>query len=455
MPDVNIDVYDKRLNRRKLKAEAGTTLFQALGDAGIYFDANCGGRGSCGLCRVLVNGRRVKSCSYILREDCKVVLPFSFRQKVHSVVMNSHDLKVPESDSSAPLCVCVDLGTTTIGMVLTSEDHDIFARAGIINSCTKYGSDIASRITFCKDSAGRKAVQQSLLSDLKKGIGSMEDQVKISIPDNIPVYVTGNTAMLHMLCGLDPTSIGEYPFTPERLEFDEFKVPGIGMIICLPCASGYIGSDVTAGAFYHRLHHRSLPTLLIDLGTNGEMILADRNHMLATSTASGPAFERVLKGSEGLRILSDMLHKGYIDSHGTLEDAFAESGIHVSSGDTDVLLTQDDIRSLQLAKAAVRAGTDILCSRFGCEVADVHEVLLAGGFGYFLDVNDAVDTGLLPKEFKDITKTVGNSSLEGCIYCHQYMDELREFNRSILSIDLAAEPAFAGTYIRYMDFDNH
>jgi uncharacterized 2Fe-2S/4Fe-4S cluster protein (DUF4445 family) len=323
------------------------------------------------------------------------------------------------------------------------------------NSQRAYGADVASRIQMASTPDGLQTLQGLVLSDIKRGLYELNAR-------EVAVYVTGNTVMLHILAGHSPASIGSYPFTPTHPEYQQMALPDVGTLHLLPCASGYIGSDVTVGAFYYRLHHKTQPCLLLDMGTNGEMILGDRTHMISTSVAAGPAFESMTRHSESLLTLKKLLQSGDMNRHGTLNDTYSENGVTVvgmrqgsalGSAPATATITQDDIRAFQLAKAAVRAGIELLAERFGCALSEIETVYLAGGFGFHLDVESAFFLNLLPDVFRGKLEVVGNSSLNGNIACHEHIEALEQFNESILHVDLSLLPEFQERYVRYMDFE--
>lgn len=472
---IQVSVYDKKVTRRTMEAAKGETLMQLLGRYGVYFDANCGGTGRCRQCEVLVDGIRRKACQYQVKEDCKVVLPFAFSEEFKVVMeekstgqASALDAERPRSssmswrDDNLQYYMCVDLGTTTIGMALVDEKHRTRAQYGCPNAQRSYGSDVGERIRFASTDEGLETLRQLAIADIKKGKIALCKEAEIDDTEGMDIYVSGNTTMLHILAGHSPESIGRYPFVPEHKEAQCIAVPKLGTLHLLPCASGYIGSDVTVGACYYHLHHKEQPTLYIDLGTNGEMLLGDRTHILSASVAAGPAFEQMLKGADALQALAAMRSQGIMDEQGTLTEPFFEQGYHYTSETVagqngkaeriDTIITQDDIRQLQLAKGAVRAGIELICERFGCRIEEIARVYVAGGFGFYLREKDAIALKMFPACFEGKIEVVGNASLHGNIACHNLLKELTNFNDSIVAIDLAKEEHFQECYVLYMNF---
>lgn len=473
---IQVSVYDKKITRRIMEAAKGETLMQLLGRYDVFFDANCGGTGRCHQCKVLVDGVRTKACQYQINRECKVVLPFAF-SKEFKVVMGEeknagqaplleadgmHSSSLPCWEDELQYYICVDLGTTTIGMALVDEKRRIRAQFGCPNAQRSYGSDVGERIRYASTEEGLETLQQLALADIKRGKSALCKEAGSDDTEGVDIYVSGNTTMLHILAGHSPKSIGSYPFIPEHKEAQCIAVPKLGTLHLLPCASGYIGSDVTVGACYYHLHHKEQPTLYIDLGTNGEMLLGDRTHILSASVAAGPAFEQMLKGADALQALAAMREQGIMDEQGTLAEPYFEQGYHYTSeavagqnGDgqrIDTIITQDDIRQLQLAKGAVRAGIELICERFGCRIEEIARVYVAGGFGFFLKEKDAIFLKMFPACFEGKIEVIGNASLHGNIACHNLLKELTDFNDSIVAIDLAKEEYFQECYVSYMSF---
>ncbi len=460
---VQVTVYDKKLKKRDMEALEQENLIHTLGRYGIYFDANCGGHARCRQCEVLVNGVRRRACQCIVKEKCTVVLPFSFDDKMNAVKADSKEAS-KHTDNQNSNCVCVDLGTTTIGFALVDEYGQIISQYGVENSQRAYGADVASRIQYASSKKGLNILRDTVIKDIKNGIEKLLETIGRK-KEEMEVYVSGNTVMLHILNGFSPESIGHFPFTPKHKEAFCHYVEGIGNIHTLPSVSGYIGADVLAGAYYCRLQHKERPHLLLDLGTNGEMILGDRNHVMAASVAAGPAFEKMTRGAEALKLLHSLLKSGKIDSHGTLKDTVKAEAEEFKALDEDKeqtctvkikqkngYITQDSIRALQLAKGAVRAGIEVLCHRFGCGEEDIEEVYIAGGFGFYMDMEDAFALSMLPKEFRGKTKTMGNLSLLSNVKCYKFENELNSFAEQVISIDLANDDNFSKLYVKYMDF---
>ena len=299
--------------------------------------------------------------------------------------------------------VAVDLGTTTIGMYLinavTGEQIGVFVS---LNPQQIHGADVISRISNAN--AGKKEELQALITE------TIENGVKKLVKERTPklIVISGNTVMGHLLMGYDVESLGVYPFKAEHLEQAETAICGIKTIL-MPGISAFIGGDVVSGLYTLGFKDSKEISLLIDLGTNAEMVIGNCDRMLALSAAAGPAFDQKVYGSQLIKAVAQILTEEKADRTGCLADEFFELGC--IAGRT--LVKQEEIRELQKAKAAVAAGITLLAREYGVQLSEIAKVYIAGGLGFYLDLDAAVEIGLFPKEFVGKMEAVGNTSLEG------------------------------------------
>ena len=219
-----------------------------------------------------------------------------------------------------------------------------------------------------------------------------------------------------------------------------------------------MGSDVLAGVLASDMQEKQGVSLLIDLGTNGELVLGNCEKIYACSTAAGPAFEGMLKaegqavwGADIVKCVASLLEEKIMDETGLLKEPYFTEGISIGG----VKLTQEHIRNLQTAKAAIASGIQILMKQFEIEAEAVKNVYLAGVFGYFLDVDAAVKIGLIPKAFRDKTQAVGNSALAGCYAYHldeKAAEKITRIKKLTQVINLAEKEGFAETFVNNMNF---
>lgn len=344
-----------------------------------------------------------------------------------------------------PTLVAVDLGTTTIGMYLinavTGEQMGVFVS---LNPQQIHGADVISRISNAN--AGKKEELQALITE------TIENGVKKLVKERTPklIVISGNTVMGHLLMGYDVESLGVYPFKAEHLEQAETAICGIKTIL-MPGISAFIGGDVVSGLYTLGFKDSKEVSLLIDLGTNAEMVIGNCDRMLALSAAAGPAFDQKVYGSQLIKAVAQILTEEKADRTGCLAEEYFELGC--IAGRT--LVKQEEIRELQKAKAAVAAGITLLAREYGVQLSEIRKVYIAGGLGFYLDLDAAVEIGLFPKEFVGKMEAVGNTSLEGA-YRYGLADaperELKELLSKVRELNLAELEGFEETYINAMNF---
>jgi uncharacterized 2Fe-2S/4Fe-4S cluster protein (DUF4445 family) len=325
-------------------------------------------------------------------------------------------------------------------MALVDVDSNIIANLGVINPQLRFGADVISRIAFAKDDEGVRVLHDCVVGAIYKGIGMMLGEAKVSFEDytGISIRVSGNPTMIQLLNNESPKSIGEYPFVPSIMETVTRNLGVLSNVASLRPASGYIGSDVLVGAYNLGVECVSEPVLFLDLGTNGEMILACNGEIYACSCACGPAFEQALRGDDALRLLRQMLSSGEIDSDGlVLSD--------------NPRLSQDAIRMLQLAKGAIRSAIECMLKECGLVADDISKVYVAGGFGFYMNVDDAVRVGMLPEEFIDKIHVVGNMSLKGNIELKD-VSAYDSFASRVKTLDLANLEGYQDIFMKYISF---
>ncbi len=370
-----------------------------------------------------------------------------------------------ETADEIPTLVAVDLGTTTIGMYLinavTGEQMGVFVS---LNPQQIHGADVISRISNAN--AGKKEELQALITE------TIENGVKKLVKERTPklIVISGNTVMGHLLMGYDVESLGLYPFKAEHLEQAETAICGIKTIL-MPGISAFIGGDVISGLYTLGFKDSKEVSLLIDLGTNAEMVIGNCDRMLALSAAAGPAFDQKVYGSQLIKAVAQILTEEKADRTGCLAEEYFELGC--IAGRT--LVKQEEIRELQKAKAAVAAGIALLAREYGVQLSEISKVYIAGGLGFYLDLDAAVEIGLFPKEFVGKMEAVGNTSLEGAYryglaleqdvkepdhqtdgldYAGQTKPEreLKELLSKVQELNLAELEGFEETYINAMDF---
>jgi uncharacterized 2Fe-2S/4Fe-4S cluster protein (DUF4445 family) len=366
--------------------------------------------------------------------------------------------------------VAVDVGTTSIGVSCFDVETDSqLAYFSFSNPQKIYGADVITRIKSCLDTpSAEKNMSDMLLiklnEALKDNLGEAYNRISC-------LCYSGNTTMQHILRCLPVDGLSKAPFTPVSLEYFECEVAhednkavineaGNVREIFLPGFSAFVGADILAGVECLGMGKNDKYDLLIDLGTNGELVLINNQKGYATSTACGPVFDYgitgAVYGSECIKAIAMCIKRGLIDETGLIREPFFDSGINISD---DITITQEQVRRFQMAKAAIYAGVSCLIAKADIDFEDIENVYISGGLGFYLNVRDAFSVKMLPEELKDKITVLGNTSLEGASRFLMAGD-----NRSLIleeyegirsrteSFELADYEYFQVTYINSMNF---
>jgi len=420
--------------------------------------------------------------------------------------------------------LAIDIGTTTLAVYLAdfSTGKNIAVMSDL-NAQEVFGADVISRIAYTlNDAANTRLLAAKITQQINELCQALARQSGISPADIYLVTLAGNTTMMHLALGLPPGNIAAAPFIPllagplviaaENLNIS--IAPG-GLVESLPSISAYVGADITAAVLACNMDTDDDANLLVDIGTNGEIVLGGRGGFAACSTAAGPAFEgahisgglggipgainsagikdgrlclttiaeeapRGICGSGIVDVLALLLDAGIVDGTGRMltrvqadslekagnslceniidyggEPAFVLVPEEQSASGGAILLTQKDVREIQLAKAAIAAGIDTLMRRRGMMAGDIANLYLAGGFGSYIHKESAIRIGLLPRELADKIKVVGNAAGKGALI-HLLSAEARERCSKICAatdyVELSASPEFMDSYVEKMSF---
>lgn len=434
---------------REMDSEEGIPLQAILRNNGYNIYSPCGGRGRCGKCTVWVSGvGKVLSCRYFPVSDIEIILPGDDEARI--LVRQTEFLEdfqfrpeLSSCHSKAPYGVAIDLGTTTVALYfLNLIDGAIEKVSSFLNPQMIFGADIISRITWCQENeTGLKELRNLITGSINYEVEAFLAEQGLENKNIEKVVVAGNTTMLHLLLGEDPVPIALAPFTPKftsrqvrKGSLSGLKINPDGQLITLPCLSAYVGSDIIAGLAV--LKPLYLNYLFVDIGTNGEIALVKGDTVYSCSAAAGPAFEGAnlscgmaavtgaisgfsddggfqvignaepsgICGSGIVDIVAYLVRKGIVDETGFLNESFV---IHPGR---NIMVTRQDIREIQLAKSAICSGIRILMKRAGMGFEDIGALFLAGGFGNYININSAIDIGLLPSELENRIFAVGNSA---------------------------------------------
>ena len=345
--------------------------------------------------------------------------------------------------------ICTDIGTTTVAMAYIDADGKSLNTHVCLNPQGKFGADVLSRIRAAQDKAALDEMKSSILEVLETGIKKFVRENGLS--GHTDMYVSCNTTMTYLLMGYDPAELGEAPFNAAHITGESFGMKAAGAdisVTVLPGFSAFVGSDIYSGILATGLCESDKYRLLCDLGTNGEIALGNKDHLYVTATAAGPAFEggpcKGIWGADMIHLTSILLKEGYADSTGLLKEPWFTDGIDIGN----VHITQESIRALQLAKAAMNAGITVICKKAGITPDDIESCILSGGFGVHLDPADAAYIGLIPDELIGRCRAGGNTALSGT---YSFAGGKRVAQSPVV-INLAMEEGFNELYTSAINF---
>lgn len=516
IPDTEVVVH-RGAETKTILVKEGESLLDAFIRQEIYISAPCGGKGRCGKCGIQVlNGN-----TWISDEDKKIYseeeLDAGWRLSCCLYPTEELEVSVSQSDESlfeavgetenteesgteeSFYHVAVDIGTTTIAMSLIGgESGKVFHTVTSVNSQRAYGADVISRIQASVDGK-KEELKKSIQKDLQDSMEKLLKETGVSGEDVGKIVIGGNTTMGHLLMGYDCDTLGVFPFTPVNIDFIKGTEEILGTdrfgkkeVILLPGISTYVGGDIVSGMYAYDFTEKEDVCMFIDLGTNGEMGIGNKEKILVTSTAAGPAFEGgnitwgmgsvpgaicsvKLEGTETevktirdeapqgicgtgvVETAAELVREEIVDETGALDEDYFDDGFPLAKtpDGKEIVFTQKDVREIQLAKAAVRAGVETLLLRYGIKKEEVSKVYLAGGFGYKLNTDKAIAIGMIPEEWADRIVAVGNSSLSGA--CKYLKDENGDKTIEKLvsiseEINLSADKEFNEFYMNEMFF---
>ncbi|MBQ9610023.1 MAG: DUF4445 domain-containing protein [Lachnospiraceae bacterium] len=363
--------------------------------------------------------------------------------------------------------LAVDVGTTNINMAFYDTDKEsVVAYTDMPNRQSLYGRDVINRIlTATRDKKFLSVMKDMVVSDIVDAIVNTSKEYDFKADDISAVCLSGNTTMISILLEYDIESLGVSPYkhildksvitSAKELFKDKCVVKPDCKVILTGCVSAFIGGDILSGILYLRLSNK-YNSLLIDLGTNGEIVLNVKGKMYATSAACGPAFEMSLKrqgvyGSSAIDAVALGVKAKIISKEGSLKEEYLESGAKIGN----VHLTSDTVREILLAKAAIATGIEGLTDAAKISYDEVDNIYIAGCFGNYLNIDNAVYIGLIPKAFKDKVNVIGNSSLKGALTIlndNELIDEIDLLKEKIEVVQLVNIADYQDRLLKNMFF---
>jgi uncharacterized 2Fe-2S/4Fe-4S cluster protein (DUF4445 family) len=533
---------------RRIQATEGQTLFQALARAGIQLRSECGGQGVCTKCLVGIQnepgtenhgpvGKDLGSrpSRLVERLACQSEVQGNLAIEIPSTSLAPAEVIIkptlmhrfgPARTTPTPAItragygLAIDLGTTTIAQFLCDLGQGKVLTSGSLrNPQLIFGDDVMSRISsVASDRANVARMQELVVAAVNRSVEALAHQCGIETDDIGKVVVVGNSCMIHLFLGVDPSTMGTYPYQPAFTSARELAAADVGLlklhpearVHTLPLISGFLGCDVVAAAIASDLDLRDDGILMLDVGTNGEVMLNARGDLRAVSCATGPALEGAaishgmhavsgavdairidpVDGSVGYSLIqrnpeeprkaAGICGSGIVSAIAALLKAgvilksgrFSPESNHpnlrrngdgavefvlVSAEETlagvEITLTQQDVRAVQFAKGAILAGITLLCREARLELPQ--RVLMAGAFGTFLNQEDTMTIGMLPRLAENAVETVGNAAGEGAILAvlhGESAERAEEIARRTRVLDLASHSDFHKLFLSALVF---
>jgi len=438
-------------------------------------------------------------------------LPSAISSKNGSITLsihNDHIIDVASGDNTKYLYgAAFDIGTTTVvGFLMDMYSGKIITAKGALNPQQNYGADVLNRARYIMENTkGLEELSSAIHGCINTLLAQLAEEVNIAPSEIMHISVAGNTIMQHIFLNISPESIAMAPFTPMITEGHEIPVSKLNLRInpgaycyILPSIAGYVGGDIVAGLLVTELNKTHRTILFLDIGTNGEIALVHKNKLYACASPAGPTFEgsqikqgmRAEKGAiervslvDGIEIsiiggsiakgicgsgmidmIAELFKTGIIDESGRFQDPellktslLPDVYKAIEKSDEgyqfriapDVVVTQRDVREIQLAKGAIRGGIKTIMKEAGTEIGDLDKILIAGAFGNFIDVYNALTLNIIPNIPVDRIKFIGNTSGAGARICLLNKD-LRNAAQEIADmtryIELSGRPDFQETF---------
>lgn len=513
-----------RPSGQTILADSGTSILDAAASAGIRITSSCGGKGICKKCVVEIGDNDdVLACQYKISSNLIVEIPPASLQKqtrileegldtISKVELDIYKKYLKISVNERVFGLASDIGTTTVVLKLANmKSGECIATESALNPQSSLGDDVISRINFAGTKNGLSRLHNLIIDCFNELTGRLCKKTGIDRKEIFEVCIVGNTTMNHLFLKMPVKGLGVSPYKAYNTDAQQLypaeaglQINPKGNIYSAANIQSFLGSDTTAAALACGIGQTDKKTLLVDIGTNGEVVLGNKTKLLAASCAAGPAFEgaRISRGSraqggaiEAVELKEDDLEvkiigglpadsicgSGLIDAAAVL----AELGIIdpsgrivkpvklsakisqriveedgqpaflLAKGHRDILLTQNDIRQLQLAKAAIRAGIRILQNKIGIDDNDIEQVFLAGAFGNYIRKENAVRIGLLPKLPIERIHFIGNAASSGAIMMllsSKQRDYASKLAKRMEHIETAKERDFEQIFTSQMAF---
>jgi len=450
---------------------------------------------------ISTNLANLKHLSEVLRgSDFKVTVTVAYKDDALDIITIE-----PGDTADTNYGFAFDIGTTTVvGQLIDLNKKKILGTRIAFNKQALYGSDVITRIIYASDPAGLAKLNLAVLDNINEIIADLSGAQKIALSDVYCAVLAGNMTMMHLLLKIDPTNIRKAPYVPTTTVFESIHAAEAGIEInpkglaaFLPGVTTYVGGDIVSGVIACGLAENDDLSLLIDIGTNGEIVLGNKEWMIGAAASAGPAFEgsglecgmkavkgaiqrveidkdlnasvvtiddgkpKGICGSGYIDLLCQMLKRGIIGKNGKIDRALRSKNIRKT--DTgyeftvakDIVITEDDIENLKRSKGAIYSAIISLLNKVEKPLGEIKKIYIAGGFGNYLNIENSVFIGLLPDTDRSRYEFIGNSSLAGArmsLLSRDAFMNAHEVYKNITYVDLSSEPNYMDEYVASLFF---
>jgi uncharacterized 2Fe-2S/4Fe-4S cluster protein (DUF4445 family) len=451
----------------------------------------------------------IRQLGELLRDsDWKITITLGKRNDTVEIVL------IESGDTSRKnFGLCFDIGTTTISSQLVDlNTKKALGTKVAYNKQSSFGSDVITRIIYACEEDGLLKLHNAVTDTMNQMIKELIQEHNIDLNDVTCILCAGNTTMIHLLLSVDPTYIRREPYVPTanfvpavRAAEAGININPRGLLSCVPGVSSYVGGDTTAGVLSSGLYKENDLSILIDIGTNGEIALGNKDFIIAAAASAGPAFEgsgvtcgmrasrgaiqkvtidpktlklkyatiaetkpRGICGSGYIDIIAQMLKAGILDKDGKIKiqdhrrvrskdcgREFVVAFKEESESTSDIVITEPDIENLKRTKAAIYSASSILVKHMDLDFGKIKKIFIAGGFGTNLDVDSAIAIGLLPDLERSRFIFIGNSALAGAremLLSYEAIKTAEEIARKITYFELSVDPEYMDEYMAALFF---
>jgi uncharacterized 2Fe-2S/4Fe-4S cluster protein (DUF4445 family) len=483
-----------------LEASGGENLLELLRASGFFMDAPCGGKGACGKCGVRIDGKWRLACRTSTEADAAITIPSGPSYFAAEAGNGMDDVRAVLDGGrltgvrAGDLGVAMDLGTTTVSLsLLDLSAASLLDSVSFYNPQIMYGADVINRIIFSLRGEGRAILQNAILRETERAILHLCGRRGVQPARIRTMVVAGNTTMQHLFLGLDARYIREEPFEPFSRVFPVHPAADLlpalksAELHLLPCVANYLGADMVAGTAACGMHKANGVSMLLDIGTNGEIMVGNRDWLMGCACSAGPAFEGMglscgmryregavtdvevrggrleftvagggspegICGAGAIGLIAGLKELGLIDERGRFTEKVTGT---VGSRKAFVLhesvsVDEPDIDNIIRAKAAIFAGLRTMLRTLSLGLGDIERLHISGGMGSSLVLEKAVKLGLLPPLAAERVIPSGNTSLKGTILyllSDRFREETAAVQRMTTYVDLGREPAFMDEFM--------